>query len=384
MSTGQAESEPGTEVVPAVPAEVVPAGQAPAPPAPARAVYADITRAPGERLPILPPSLRGRENMRAALALAAGQAWHRTWYHGLRSPLYLVAVLGWAVIGAARLVIRQIHWWWVLEQHTLRSQAAANGDTAAWMRLHKQAKATRHVRGLVLLGEAVALAMAATVAARYAPLWPGLVLAGRPAGHRIVGTAIVPPDCSLPTHEIISRALGALGIAQINAVLKPDKEGKVQGIRFVSDVMRDGPGWACQLDLPHGVSASDILARREALASGLRRPLSATWPAGSARGAPGPLGPVGRHARQQQAEGPGLPAGQGQVDGPVRRDPVRHRPAAARRQGAHVRDELAHRRRPRPGQDRRGLADLWMHELAGKGDLEALARICHPLLLRPG
>src|SRR5439155_1485523 len=33
-----------------------------------------------------------------------------------------------------------------------------------------------------------------------------------------------------------------------------------------------------ELDLPHGVTASDIIKRREALASGLRRPHSATWP----------------------------------------------------------------------------------------------------------
>lgn len=32
------------------------------------------------------------------------------------------------------------------------------------------------------------------------------------------------------------------------------------------------------MDPPHGVTASDIIKRREALASGLLRPHSATWP----------------------------------------------------------------------------------------------------------
>ena len=46
----------------------------------------------------------------------------------------------------------------------------------------------------------------------------------------------------------------------------------------MTDVHRDGEGWGRDLDLPHGVTAEMILARREQLASGLRRPLSATWP----------------------------------------------------------------------------------------------------------
>lgn len=398
MSTDQAGGEHSAEVVPAVSAELVPASQEPAPPAPARAVYADITRAPGERLPILPPALRGRENLRAAVALVAGQTWHRARYHGLRSPLYLVAVLVWAFIGAVRVVTRQVHWWWVLEQHGLRSQAAAAGDSREWLRLHKEAKATRQARGLVLAGEILCLAVAVTVAARYAPVWVLAALAaaavlflaraGRPAGHRIVGTAIVPPDYSPPSHEIITRALGALNIAQINAVLKPDKEGRMQGIRFVSDVMRDGPGWSCHLDLPHGVSASDILARREALASGLRRPLSATWPAGVPEEHPGRLDLwVGMHdiSKQKAPACPLVKARQTdlfdvipfgtdprlravkvpmfEVNWLIGASPGQGKTAAVRLLGC--------------GAALDPLANIWIHELAGKGDLEPLAKVCH-------
>src|ERR1039458_181181 len=59
----------------------------------------------------------------------------------------------------------------------------------------------------------------------------------------------------------------------INQALRDDGR-----INFVSDVAQSGPGWGCHLDLPYGVTATNILARREELASGLRRPLSATWP----------------------------------------------------------------------------------------------------------
>ena len=65
------------------------------------------------------------------------------------------------------------------------------------------------------------------------------------------------------------------GLSKIDQALK-DGGG---GISFVSDVHRDGPGWGMQLDLPYGVTVAQILARRDQLASGLGRPLSATRPA---------------------------------------------------------------------------------------------------------
>ena len=49
---------------------------------------------------------------------------------------------------------------------------------------------------------------------------------------------------------------------------------------FLTDPFKDGEGWCTELNLPHGVTAGAILKRREELASGLRRPLSAVWPEG--------------------------------------------------------------------------------------------------------
>lgn len=389
-------TRPGTEIVPAVPGDVAPVAGEPAPRQPA--IYQDITRVPGERLPILPAALRGRANFRAALTLAGAQTWHRTRYHGLRSPLYMFAVLVWAVIGTGRLLLRQIHWWWVMEQHQLRSQAVAGGDSREWMKLHKEAKATRQVRGLILLGEVIAVAVAGVLVAKFAPLWARLVLAaaavllvariGRPDGHRIVGTAIVPPDYSPPTHEIITRALGSLNIKQVNDVLKPDKEGRVQGIRFITDVMRDGPGWTCHLDLPHGVSASAIIARREDLASGLRRPLSATWPAGVPTEHPGRLDlwvGFGDISKQKPPPCPLLKARQTDLFGslPFGTDPrLRNVPVAMFETNwiigaAPGQGKTAAVRLLGCGAALDPLGDIWIHELAGKGDLEPLAKVCH-------
>lgn len=409
MTDQQAQTRPDAEIAVPDRAEVAapePASGAPAPAAagaaepgsaPARVIYADVISREGERRPIIPAHLR-RENFRGTVEHFAGLQWHRTRYHGLRFPLYVLALAVWAVVGVVRTVVRLVRWWWLLEQHWLRNDAAAEGDSREWMKLHKEAKATRKTRGLILLGGLVAAVIAIVVLGRFGTWWVralalaaaavGLARAGRPEGHRIVARAVVPPDYSPPTHEIISRALGSLNIAQINAALKPDKDGKAAGIRFVSDVYRDGPGWACQLDLPHGVSVSTILARREDFASGLRRPLSATWPEGvpqehpgrmdlwvgftdisKAKPSPGPLVktrstdlfgvvPFGTTPRGRLISVPMF-----EMNWIVGAAPGQGKTAAVRQLACAAALDV--------------LSDIWIAELSGKGDLEPLAKVCH-------
>ena len=381
------------EVLPAIRGEVEPGA-----PASGTPVYADLTRVPGERRPVIPASLAGLDNIRATVALAGAQQWHRTRYHGLRLPVYLALVLAWAVVGIFRVLGRQVRWWWHLEAHGLRSQAAADGDSREYMKLHKESKEVRKVRGMVLAGEVVVLAAAAAALAVFGPWWcwyaaaavalPLLARTGRPAGRRIITAAIIPPDYSPPTHEIITRALGSLGIDEINKALRPDRDGNSAGIRFITEVMRDGPGWTCHLDLPHGVAASHILAKREELASGLRRPLSATWPAGVPEEHPGRLELwVGFHdiSKTKPAPCPLLKARQTDVFAslPFGTDP--------RGRGVAVpMFEVNWLIGASPGQGKTAavrvlacgaaldpLADLWIHELAGKGDLDPLAKVCH-------
>jgi DNA segregation ATPase FtsK/SpoIIIE, S-DNA-T family len=112
----------------------------------------------------------------------------------------------------------------------------------------------------------------------YAPVWAWVLAAlpvlatlvhhGKPVGKPLVKPAVVAPTYQAPTHPIIEQALGSIGIAQVNAALR--NGGHIQ---WVTDVFRDGPGWACEFDAPFGCTAEMILARRDQLASGLRRPL---------------------------------------------------------------------------------------------------------------
>jgi len=153
------------------------------------------------RLPVIPASVATKDARRATVARLAGRHWHAARYHGARSPWYALLTAAWALLGVVRIVGRLIHWWWVTEQHALRSKAVAAGDSQAWMRLHQEAKETRRVRGFVLLSILAAVVIVAAVAWKAAPRWAWFVLIpagvvllsrhGRPADRRIVKPAVV-------------------------------------------------------------------------------------------------------------------------------------------------------------------------------------------------
>jgi S-DNA-T family DNA segregation ATPase FtsK/SpoIIIE len=365
-------------------------GQAPAP------VYLDTggTGGQAKRLPIIPSRLR-RDRIGQTLAEAAGLHWHRARYHGVRAPVYLVKTLWYALRGAARLAGRLLAWWhwtdgWLLESMAVAAGRAGHHDA---LNAHREGKKTRGTRGKIIAVCAAAAIVLLLVAIRFLPWW-GWVLAGlaavrvlarhgAPQGQRIVRAAVVPTAYAPPTPEVITRALGSLNIAAINAVIKDGP-----GISFVCDVARDGDGWGVELDLPHGVTASDIIRRREALASGLRRPHSATWPEAVPHEHAGRLYLwVGRHdiSKTRPAPYPLLRTGTTDVFAQV--------PFAVNPRGRPVGAPLAETNwliGAAPGQGKtsavRALAcgaaldiicDLWIHELAGKGDLEPLAQVCH-------
>ena len=387
--------EPGAEVIPlhAVPdpgQEVEPAGQPGAEPE-RHIIYADIT-AVGERRPVIPVELQ-LANLRNTVTLWAGLQWHRSRYHGLRLPVYLIAVLVWAAIGAGRLAWKAIHWAGLFEQHGLRSLAVSVGDSREWRALHKDLRQTRKSRLTILAVEAVALLIVVVVAAQYVtlPVWYGaaavavLLLArfGRPLGHRIISPAVVPPMYEEPTEDSISEALGSLGIKNINDALKISPR-----LNFITPVMQSGPGWCVQIDLPRGVTAGHIMERRPELASGLRRPLSATWPSGVPAEHEGRLELwVGFHdiTKTKPPKYPLIKAGTTDIftSIPLGTDP-RQRPITAPLFEVNWLIGAA------PGQGKTStvrvlisdvaldpVCDLWTHELAGKGDLEPFAQVSH-------
>ena len=386
-------TQPGGEVIPLRAAD---AGSAVAfdEGRPDGAAYIETTAVGGKRRDIIPEHLT-RSRLPETLGGWAGRTWYQVRYHGLRSPWHSLRITGMAGRGVWRLCGRLFAWagaesMWMLESAAVAAGRAGHHEA---MRAHTEGKKTRGARWRIT-GVCAAIALILLAAAwhflhwlAFGPLiavaFPVLVWHGRPEDKPIIAPAILPPSYSVPTPEIITRALCSLGIAKIEAAVKANGT-----LDWVSDVHRDGPGWAVELDLPYGVTVKQIIKKREDLSSGLRRPLSAVWP----EGVPGEHEArlylwIGRQdlAKMKPPPYPLLKAGTADIFQPV--------PFALTPRGVTVSEPLFQSNwliGGAPGNGKTGavrvlgsgaaldpVCDVWTHELLGKGDLEPFAQISH-------
>lgn len=241
-----------------------------------------------DRRPILPAWARSRSSLLAAAARWGQLTAYRCAYHGLRLPLYGLRLTAWAPVGAARAIGGVWRWASDAEGRQARSDAVAGGDWQAYSSLVRLRD--RHVRwrGMVCaaglagaVGGGVVLALASPVAAGAvgAGLLAAAGAAGRPADTPLVTRAVVKHKLRPLTSREVERALESIGIAAI----------RQDGVRFCDPIARDGDGWRAVIDLPAGVTAADVVDRRDRLASGLARPLGCVWPEGVPEAHPGRL-----------------------------------------------------------------------------------------------
>jgi len=248
-------------------------------------------------------------------------------------------------------------------------------------------------RGIMVGLCAVLLAVAVVLLVHFTPAWARILLglvavvalarAGRPAGKPIVAPAVLPAAVQPPSQDVITRALGSLGIAGIDRWLREERP-----LVFPAPVREDGPGWRAEIDLPFGVTAEMVIERREQLSSGLHRPLGAVWPEPVTHEHAGRLELwVGRAdvAKSRQAPWPLLRGGGADVFGRV--------PFGTDVRGRTVTVPLAYHNWligaiPRQGKTASvrvlacaaaldPLCELWIAELKGSGDLDPLERTAH-------
>lgn len=226
------------------------------------------------RAPIVPGHLRTARGVRGAARRHTGLILYRAGYHLLRLPRYTVLALFWSVVGVGVFVARQIRWWWVLEQHQLRQEAANSNDPMTWMQLHRDAKRTRAWRGTVLLGELLGLVvLAVTTWSGATPWWVLVPLAaaavvllahlGHPVDKPIISPAVVSARHRRINPDVVLRAYYSAGLGN------PDKEDKK--IDFGSAMARDVSDTGSQvvMQMPYGTSYSEVIKAKEKLASGL-------------------------------------------------------------------------------------------------------------------
>jgi DNA segregation ATPase FtsK/SpoIIIE, S-DNA-T family len=355
--------------------------------------YVDLTSGEAQRRPLVPEHWRTLENAKRHVGLAAARHGHRFAYHGLRSPAYFVKASGFALWGVFTVLRQVIAWWHIPGTAALEREAAANGLLNDHLRIHKAARETRKARGTILALCMAGLAAAVVAMVAFAPWWGWALaaaalfvlfaLAGRPQGRTITTKAELPAQVQPPTGDVIVRALGAVGIAEINKAIAAGTFPP-----FPSPVREDGPGWRAEVDLPYGVTAGMVIDRREQLASGLRRPLGAVWPEPVTHEHAGRLELwVGRAdiSKARPPVWPLLRSGQVNVFEP--------QPFGIDVRGRVVRLALIYLNLlvgsiPRQGKTAAvrlractyaldPIVENWFHELKGSGDLDPLEQVCH-------
>jgi S-DNA-T family DNA segregation ATPase FtsK/SpoIIIE len=237
-----------------------------------------------KRRETLPPWLRSVSEFRTAVRWAAGHYAHLVAYHGLRSPYYAGRLALQSPRGAARFVGGSLRWMADREGEPVRLAAVRREDAGEYLKLSRQRDGRVRLRTLVAaLGSVVGLGSALALWV-LAPGWllaasvGAVVLALGSAGSRadapVISRAVELPTAQKLTSDIVLRALGALGIPAINQAQGKGRDG----FTFKAPITRDGPGWRAEGDLPFGVTVTDVIERRDRLASGLRRPLGCVWP----------------------------------------------------------------------------------------------------------
>ncbi|MDQ7910800.1 cell division protein FtsK [Phytohabitans sp. ZYX-F-186] len=235
-------------------------------------ITAQPQKAREERKPILPPSWHSWQGFKNWASYHADLARYRALYHGWRLPvIYVPLALLWSTVGLLKVAGRQIRWWWVLEQHRLRQEAATRNDPATWLLLHREARHTRAWRGSVLASEAIAVLAALGLLWWLAPWWLQLLAAavavcglahyGRPVDKPIVSAAVVVHRLRRLNPDIVLRAYYSAKLGD------PDK-AKVE---FLSTMARDTleTGSHVHIALAHGRTFADTIKAKGALASGL-------------------------------------------------------------------------------------------------------------------
>jgi hypothetical protein len=151
----------------------------------------------------------------------------------------------WTLVGIGCTVAALLAWGHVPDMPRLERQAAADGLLSDHLRIHKAGRDVRTTRGFILTAGAVGLVGAigflslalpwvwAVVAAATLPM---LARAGRPAGKPIVTAATLPATVQAPDQDVITRALGSLGIAGVDRWLRDGRP-----LVFTSPVREDGP-----------------------------------------------------------------------------------------------------------------------------------------------
>jgi S-DNA-T family DNA segregation ATPase FtsK/SpoIIIE len=341
-----------------------------------------------EAPPIVPPALRRWDAFKEAVRWTASYYGHVAGFHVLRVPVYFGRLLLRAPRGTGRFVVRWGRWVADTEARPVEAKAAASADIEAWLALSREH--SRRVRPRRVASIAVATATGITTLVS-AFLVPGWTLAACVGAAALAGLNGKKGDKALITRYVATNVLRRLDSTEVfDALAAIGIEGKKgrKGVEFAAEVMRDGPGWRAEVDLPPGIEATAVLEKRAALAAAMRRPISTVWPEADRTAHPGRL--VLWVAQRDPAKAgrklwPLMREGQADVYEPL---PYGFDPRGNLVEITLMYSNLLVGGIPGSGKTSCALAlvlgaaldptaELWIYELKGSGDLDSVKPVCH-------
>lgn len=338
--------------------------------------------------PVVPTFLRNAAAFVDATRWTASYYAHVLGFHTLRAPVYLARLLLRAPRGAGRLIVRWGKWVADTEARPVEAKAAASADAEAWLALSREHSRRVRPRRIASLAVATITAITSTVSAFLVPGW---TFTAAVAAAALCGLNGRKGDKPLITRYVATNVMRRLDSTEVfDALAAIGIEGKKgrKGVEFASEVMRDGPGWRAEVDLPPGIEATAVLEKRAALAAAMRRPISTVWPEADRTAHPGRL--VLWVAQRDPAKAgrklwPLMKEGQADVYQPL---PFGFDPRGNLVEITLMYSNLLVGGIPGSGKTSCALAivlgvaldptaELWIYELKGSGDLDSVKPICH-------
>lgn len=238
--------------------------------------------------PLVAEWLTSAEEFTARAKYLVRYAAHTFAFHALRVPVYVPTAFMRSFGAIGRVVARVHRWVYDAESKPVRMAARDRADVNEYMKLREARNETVRKRLLLLwLGLLTLIAIVYLCLTMFTPFWNWTLLVsvlcaigwwGAPSDKPVAGRAVDAVKTPKLTSQMVEDALCSLGIGALNQAYTKGKR-----IEFPSPIQRDGDGWRADIDLPLGVTAGDVIAKREELSSALRRQIGCVWPEGDAK-----------------------------------------------------------------------------------------------------
>jgi S-DNA-T family DNA segregation ATPase FtsK/SpoIIIE len=368
----------------------------------------DPTEGPRERpelRPVLPTWAANWDAFKASATFGVKVAANRAAYELFRSPATAARLAWYATRGAGKVSWLATRWLTDQDSGSMARHSLQKREVKEFITLARL-QGTRVVTRLLAVAFIAAPFLVSWLTLRvlgalnhypswaHAPAWAPwlasllvtalLIAIGKPKDRPLIGPAVIKRGPVRLTSAVIGAAMASIGITG----LRKDYEAGISNRWFTTPISRVKTGFLAELELPLGVTSTEVAEKRAKLASGLRRPLGSVWPEPAPNVHEGALRLYVLDQPLSQMVQPTWPlakAGRADVFKPL---PYGYDPKGDEVSLTLIYSNLLIGAIPRQGKSfsfrvcALGMAldptvELHMHELKGTGDFSSIEEACH-------